>query len=96
MKEYDSKPDKQDSKIYNLTTIIENMIDHNQNLNHSSENMNSPKAQYPTTVVSAKKKAPPLGGGNYMKIGGMSDQLTKILWTLHQEITQMWHWSGPQ
>ena len=33
--------------------------------------MDPPKSQDPTTMVPANKKAPPLEGGNYMKIGGM-------------------------
>ena len=34
--------------------------------------MDSTKAQDPTTVFRANKKAPPLEGGNSTKIGGMS------------------------
>ena len=49
-----------------------------QNHHYSPGKMDSQKSQDPDTVVPAKKKAPPLGGGNSMEIGGM--------WTLKHEI----------
>ena len=42
------------------------------------EKKDSPKHQYPTTVVSANKKTPPLEGGHSTKNGDM--------WTLKHEI----------
>ena len=49
-----------------------------QNHHYSPGKMDSQKSQDPDTVVPAKKKAPPLEGGNSMKNDGM--------WTLKNEI----------
>ena len=40
--------------------------------------MDSPNTQYPDTVVTTNKKAPPLEGGNSIKMG--------VVWTLKHEI----------
>ena len=45
---------------------------------YSPDQKNSPKSQDTTTVVPNNRRAPPLNGGNYMKIGGM--------WNLKHEI----------
>ena len=44
----------------------------------SPDQEDPPKAQYPTTVVPANRRAPTLDGGHSTKIGGM--------WTLKHEI----------
>ena len=44
-------------------------MDQNQNYIYSPENMDSPKAQDPTTLVPTNNKAPPSKVGNYTKIG---------------------------
>ena len=75
---YGQKTNKYDSKLDKLTSMIEKMMDHNQNSNSSPENMDSPKSQDPTNMVPDKTKDTPLAGGNYMKIGDM--------WTLKHEI----------
>ena len=51
-----------------------------QNDTSSPDNMDSPKAQDPTTMVPAIKKAPQLEGRHSTKIGGM--------WNLKYEITR--------
>ena len=58
--------------------MITSMMDHIKILKYSPDKKDSSKAQDPTTVVPAKKKAPPLEGGNSMKNDGM--------WTLKNEI----------
>ena len=70
-RDYDEKMNKYDSKLDKLTEIDENMMDCIQIYNYSPNNMDSPKSQDPTTVVSSNNKAPPLEGINYPKIGGM-------------------------
>ena len=57
------------------TLLIQFLV---QNQNFSPENMDSPKAQYPTNMVPDNKKTKTLEGGNYTKNGGM--------WTLKHEI----------
>ena len=78
MNKYYSKLDKQDSKLDNITAMIKNMMYHNQNLNYPPDNMDSPYAHGPTTVVSDNKKAIPLEGGYSTKNG--------YLWTLKHDI----------
>ena len=79
MKKYYSKLDKQDSKIDNILEMIKIMMDNNQNLNHSPDNMDSPKYQGPTTEVPANNKALTLKGGHSTK---------KIyVWTLKHDIS---------
>ena len=77
--DYDEKMKIYDSKLENLTAMIENIMDQIIILNHSPENMVSPKAQYPTTMVLAKKEAPPSEGGNSTKIGAMRTIKHEIL-----------------
>ena len=76
--DYDDKMKKQVYKLDNLMAIMENMMDHIQISDPSSENMDSPKAQGPNTAVLDKKKAPSLDGGHSTKIGGM--------WNIKHEI----------
>ena len=63
MRKYYSKLDKQDSKLKNITAMIKNMMDHNQNLNYSPYNIYSPKDQGNTTVVPNNKRSQTLEGG---------------------------------
>ena len=60
---YGQKTNKYDSKLDNLTEMIKNMMDKNQNSNYFSDNIYSPKDQGPTTVVPNNKKSPTLEGG---------------------------------
>ena len=46
---------------------------------YSSYQKDSPKTQYPTTMVPNNKRAPPLEGGHSTKISGM--------WTLKHDIS---------
>ena len=78
-RDYDEKMNKYDSKLDKITAIDENMMDRIQIYNYSPNKMDSPKAQYPTTVVSSKNKAPPLEGEYYTKIGGMQTHKHKII-----------------
>ena len=55
------------------------MMDNIKIQKSSQENMDPTKSQYPTTVIPANKKDPPLESGHYKKNGGM--------WTLKSEIT---------
>ena len=77
------KMNKQDSKIDKLTEMVENIMDQIQTSNYSPDNMDEPKDQYPTTMILANKKYPPLEVGNYTKIGGSSINNSKntLLWT---------------
>ena len=61
------KKDKDDSKLDKIATLLQQMMDQNKNKNSFPDKMNSPKAQYPTTVVPAKNKDPPLEGGHSKK-----------------------------
>ena len=76
--------DKQDSDertkklTSDLTEMITSIMDQIKISKYSPEKRDSPKAEDPTTVVPANKKAPPLQGGNSMRIGG--------IWTLKHEI----------
>ena len=79
MKKYYSKLDKQGYKLDNITAMINQMMYHNQNSNYPPDNMDSPQAQCPTTVVPDNNKTIPLEGGNYTKNG--------YLWTLKHEIS---------
>ena len=81
MKKCYSKIDKQDPKIDNITAMIKNIMDHNQNMNYLSDNMDSTKYQGPTTVFPANNKTLPLKGGH---------STTQInMWTLKHEISYM-------
>ena len=55
----------------NLTEIIISMMDQNNISKYSLEKNYSPKSQYPTNVVPANKRVPPLEGGHSTKTGGM-------------------------
>ena len=75
---------KQDSKLDNLLQMMENMMDRIQISNPSPDNMDSPKAQDPTTAVLANKKAPPLEGvhstKNWCHVGSqIGYHITKVL-----------------
>ena len=72
---YDEKVKKLTEK---LTSMIASIIDHIKISKSSPEKKDSPKAQYPNTVVPANKKARQLKGGHYTKIGGM--------WTIKHDI----------
>ena len=67
--ELKKKLNKHDSGLYKIKTLHKQVLVQNQI--YSPDKMDSPKAQYPTNVVPANKKAPPLEGGNSTKIGGM-------------------------
>ena len=54
------------------------MMDRIKMSKSSPDKKDSPRAQVPTNMVPANKKAPPLEGGNSTKIGGM--------WTLKHDI----------
>ena len=73
------KMNKQESKFDKLMAMVKKMMDEIQISNSSPDNMDSPKSQYPTTVVPYNSKAPPLEGGNSTKIGGV--------WTLKHKIS---------
>ena len=60
-----------------LTEMITSMTDQIKISRSSLDKKDSTKAQYPTTVLPANKRAPPLKGGHYTNIGGM--------WTLKHE-----------
>ena len=62
-----------------LTVMITSMMDQIKTSKYSPDKKDSPKSQYPTTVVPDTKKASPLEGGHSTKIGGM--------WTLKREIS---------
>ena len=54
-----------------LTAIITSMMDQIKTLKYSQENKYQPKDQDTDTVAPNNKKAPPLNGGHFTKIGGM-------------------------
>ena len=60
-----------------LKAMITSMMDQIKNSKSSPDQKDSPKAQYPTTVVPDKNRDPPLEGGHYTKNSGM--------WTLKHE-----------
>ena len=60
---------KMRSDMNKIKTILTHMMI--QKHNSQPENMYPPKAQDPSTVVPANKKAPLLEGGHSTKIGGM-------------------------
>ena len=68
-----------DNLIEDLTEIITSIVDQIKIPKYSQDKKYLPKALYPTTMVSANKRDPPLEGGHCMKIGG--------LWTLKYEIS---------
>ena len=76
MNKYYSKLDKQDSIIDNLTAMIKNTMDKNQNSNYLSENVYSPNDQGPTTLVPNKKKSPTMEGVYYTFFDGINTALT--------------------
>ena len=63
--------DKMKNLIEYLTGMIASMMGQIKFSKSSPYNKDSPKAQYPTTVVLSNKKVPPLEGGHYTQIGGM-------------------------
>ena len=77
-KDYDEKTKNltEDLKAMITSTII-SMMDQINILKSSPDQKYSPKDQYPTTVVPANRRYPPLDSGHYKKIGGM--------WTLKHE-----------
>ena len=56
-KESDEKMKTYDSKLDNITAMMENIMDKIQISNYSQENMDSPKFHYLTTAVPDNKKA---------------------------------------
>ena len=54
-----------DEKMNKLTAMVKKIMDKIKFSDYSPDKMDSPKAQYPTTVVLANKKAPQLEGGHY-------------------------------
>ena len=94
-----------DRKINNITAditeMIESMMDQIKNSKLSLDNKYWPKAQYSTTAVPSNRKYLPLDCGhstkNWWHVESQTwDQLTKILWTTHQDRNQILHCSGPQ
>ena len=63
------KLNRHDSDLDEIKTLLKKVLVPNQNL--LPYTMDSPKSQYPTTVVLDNKKDPPLEGVHYTKIGGM-------------------------
>ena len=76
--EFDDKMKTHDSKLDNLTEMMENIMDQIQISDYSPDKMHSPKAQDPTTVATDDKKSTPLEYGHSKTIVGM--------WTLKNEI----------
>ena len=70
------KLSKHDFDFSQIKTLLNKVL--GQNKTSSPENIYSTKSQDHTTEVPSNKKAPPLEGGNYMKIGD--------IWTLKHEI----------
>ena len=62
-----------------ITSTITSTRDHIKISKSSPDQKNPPKAQDPATVFPANKRAPPLEGGNSMKIASM--------WTLKHDIS---------
>ena len=54
-----------------LTAMIASTIYQIKISKYSPDKNNSPKTNYPTTVLLDNKESPPLEGGNYTKTGGM-------------------------
>ena len=79
MNKYDSKLDKQDSKLDMLTEMVKKKMDQNQNSNSLPDKIDKPKAQDPTIVVLNNKKATLLECRYCIKHCGM--------WTLKHEIS---------
>ena len=79
MKKYYSKLDKKDSKLDNITTMINHTMYQNKNSNYPPDNMYSPLTQSPNTVFLVTNKALPLESGNSTK--------NIYLWTLKHEIS---------
>ena len=80
--ELNKKLNKRDSVLEDTKTLIKQALVKNKT--SFSDKKYSIKVQYPTTVVTDKKKAPQLEGGNSAKIGGM--------WNLKHDITpQKWY-----
>ena len=62
-----------------ITSTIISMIDHINISKSLSDQKDSSKDQYPTTIVPVNRVDPPLGDGHSTKIGGM--------WTLKHDIS---------
>ena len=62
-----------------ITLTITSMMDQINISKSSPDHEYSPKCPYPNTLVLANRRAPPLGGKNSTKIGG--------IWTLKHEIS---------
>ena len=58
--------------------MLAEITDYNNTLEYLSTQKYSPKPPDPTNMVPANRRAPPLDGGKFIKIGGM--------WTLKHEI----------
>ena len=75
----ESKKKDSDEKMMNFTedfksiiaSSITSIMDQINDLESLSTDKDSPRPQYFTTVVPANRRAPPLDGGHYTKIGGM-------------------------
>ena len=61
-----------------LTSNITSIMDQIKISKSSTGQKDSPKPQYPITVVPTHRRSPPLDGGHYTKISG--------IWTLKHEI----------
>ena len=71
-KDYDKKMKKCDSEFFDIKTLLEQIMVHNHN--SSPENVDSPRAQDPDTMVPSKKKYPSLEGGKYVNWWHMYSQ----------------------
>ena len=60
--------EKMKSLIVDLTAMITSMMDQITFSKSSPDKKDAPKDQYPTTVVTANKKSPPLEGVCYTKL----------------------------
>ena len=67
----------EDPKV--LTETFTSMIDQTNNYKLSPAHKDTSNSTKPTTVVPSKRRAPPLDGGHYTKIGGM--------WNLKHDIS---------
>ena len=71
--------DKMTKFTFEFKIMIAEITDLINTYKHSPTHKDSPNPRYPTTLVSYNRRAPPLYGGESMKISGM--------WTLKHEIS---------
>ena len=101
------KINKQDSDekmtkfIEDFKAILGSITDQIKTLKSSPNQKGWPKSLDPTTVLPANKRAPPLEGSQFKKIGGMWSlkheiSSPKILLIPHQYRNQRIHWYEPR